>query len=175
VTRVLLARSRALGTLRRVYCSGNLARRPLVTPAVIYEDLTELARLCLKQAASTSNATAAAELRRMASEYQEALVDEPRMPDIAAAFESSPQVAQPTNSSSSRSRMLHPVVRTRERQIRCYAARDRWLSKSTPPQVARLEAANLKQAALLNGLRSKSREVRPWISAGLPATAKIPR
>jgi hypothetical protein len=64
-----------------------------------YDDLIELARLCLKQAASTSNATAAAELRRMASEYQaraQALADEPHMPDIAAAFESSPQGAQPS-------------------------------------------------------------------------------
>ena len=62
-------------------------------------DLIELARLCIKQAASTSNATAAAELRRMASEYEaraQALADEPHMLDIAAAFESSPQRAQPS-------------------------------------------------------------------------------
>jgi hypothetical protein len=64
-----------------------------------YDDLIELARLCLKQAASTSNATAAAELRRLAGEYQaraQALADEPHMPDIAAAFKSSPQGAQPS-------------------------------------------------------------------------------
>jgi hypothetical protein len=68
-------------------------------PRVSYDDLIELARLCLKQAASTSNAVAAAELRRMAGEYQaraQALADEPRMPDIAAAFRSSPQGAQPS-------------------------------------------------------------------------------
>ena len=62
-------------------------------------DLIELARLCLKQAAATSNAAAAAELRRMASEYQAraaALDDAPHMPNIAAAFESSPQRAQPS-------------------------------------------------------------------------------
>jgi hypothetical protein len=64
-----------------------------------YDDLIELARLCLKQAASTSNATAAAELRRMASEYQAraaALDEAPHMPNIPAAFESSPQRAQPS-------------------------------------------------------------------------------
>jgi hypothetical protein len=52
-----------------------------------------------QQAGSTSNPTAAAELRRMASEYQaraQAYVDEPHLPDIAAAFESSPQGAQPS-------------------------------------------------------------------------------
>jgi hypothetical protein len=73
---------------------------PLIpTRSVRHDDLIELASLCLKQAASTSNAAAAAELRRMASEYQaraQALADEPRMPDIAAAFESSPQGAQPS-------------------------------------------------------------------------------
>jgi hypothetical protein len=66
---------------------------------VSYDDLVELARLCLKQAASTSNATAAAELRRMAGEYQaraEALAEAPHMPNIAAAFASSPQGAQPS-------------------------------------------------------------------------------
>jgi hypothetical protein len=66
---------------------------------VSYDDLIELACLCLKQAASTSNATAAEELRRMAREYQsraQALADEPHMPDIAAAFQSSPQGAQPS-------------------------------------------------------------------------------
>jgi hypothetical protein len=65
-----------------------------------YDDLIEVVRLCLKQAASTSNATAAAELRRMASEYQAraqaSLADEPRTPDIAAAFESSPRGVQPS-------------------------------------------------------------------------------
>jgi hypothetical protein len=64
-----------------------------------YDDLIELARLCLKQAAATSNAAAAAELRRMASEYQAraaALDEAPRMPNIAAAFELSPQRAQPS-------------------------------------------------------------------------------
>jgi hypothetical protein len=67
--------------------------------SVSYDDLIELARLCLKQAASTSNATAAAELRRMASGYQAraaALDEAPHMPNIAAAFESSPQRAQPS-------------------------------------------------------------------------------
>jgi hypothetical protein len=68
-------------------------------PSVSYDDLMELARLCLKQAASTSNVAAAAALRRMASEYQAraaALADEPHVPDIAVAFESSPQGAQPS-------------------------------------------------------------------------------
>jgi hypothetical protein len=63
------------------------------------DDLMEVARLCLGQAASTSNAAAAAELRRLASEYQaraQTLADEPQMPDIAAAFQSSLQAAQPS-------------------------------------------------------------------------------
>jgi hypothetical protein len=62
-----------------------------------YDDLIELARLCLKQAAATSHPATAAQLRRMADKYQaraEALADEPHMPDIAAAFESSPRGAQ---------------------------------------------------------------------------------
>jgi hypothetical protein len=66
---------------------------------VSYDDLIELARLCLKQAASTSNPAAAAELRHMASEYQaraEALANEAPVPNTAAAFESSSQSAQPS-------------------------------------------------------------------------------
>jgi hypothetical protein len=66
---------------------------------VSYDDLIELARLCIKQAAATSNAAASAELRRMASEYEaraQAVADEPRMPNIAAAFDASPQRAQPS-------------------------------------------------------------------------------
>jgi hypothetical protein len=68
-------------------------------PSLSYDDLIELPRLCLKQAAATSNAAAAAELRRMASEYQAraaALDEAPHVPDIAAAFGSSPQHAQPS-------------------------------------------------------------------------------
>jgi hypothetical protein len=64
-----------------------------------HDDLIELARLCLKQAASTNNATVAAELRRMASEYQaraQALADQPPTFDIGAAFQSPPQAAQPS-------------------------------------------------------------------------------
>jgi hypothetical protein len=63
------------------------------------DDLTELASLCLRQAASANNAAVAAELRRLASEYQartKALTDDPRMPDIAAAFKSSAKGDQPS-------------------------------------------------------------------------------
>jgi hypothetical protein len=35
-----------------------------------FNDLIELTRLCLKQAAATSNPAAAVQLRRMANEYQ---------------------------------------------------------------------------------------------------------
>jgi hypothetical protein len=35
-----------------------------------FDDLVELARLCLKRAAETSNPAAAVQLRRIASEYQ---------------------------------------------------------------------------------------------------------
>ena len=72
---------------------------PRPARSVSYVDLIELARLCLKQAAATSNAAAAAELRRMASEYQAraaALDEAPHMPNIAAAFESSPRGPQPS-------------------------------------------------------------------------------
>jgi hypothetical protein len=64
---------------------------------VSYDDLIELARLCLRQADATSNPAAAAELRRMASEYQaraEALA-EARTPDMVPILESSPSAAQP--------------------------------------------------------------------------------
>jgi hypothetical protein len=64
---------------------------------VPYNDLIELARLCLRQAAATSNAAAAAELRRMASEYQAraAALDKPRTPDVAAIPQSSPRAVPP--------------------------------------------------------------------------------
>jgi hypothetical protein len=86
---------------RAVTLPRRLLKRLPGRPArsVSYDDLIELARLCLKQAGSTSNPTAAAELRRMASEYQAraaALDEAPHMPNIAAAFESSPQGAQPS-------------------------------------------------------------------------------
>jgi hypothetical protein len=46
---------------------------------VSYDDLIEVARLCLKLAALKSNATAAAELTRMAEEYiaRAAMLEEP--------------------------------------------------------------------------------------------------
>jgi hypothetical protein len=62
------------------------------------DDLIELARLCLKRAASTSNSTAAAELRCMADQYmaRAAVLDAaPHLPDIAAAVQSPLQGAQP--------------------------------------------------------------------------------
>jgi hypothetical protein len=64
---------------------------------VSFEDLLELARLCLKQAAATSNPVAAVQLRRMADEYQAraAASDGSRMPDAAALPQSSPQASQP--------------------------------------------------------------------------------
>jgi hypothetical protein len=101
--------ARQLGSGRFVAARNNVGgtrlpessflQPPRPARSVSYNDLIELARLCIKQAASTSNATAAAELRRMASEYEaraQALADEPHMPNIAAAFESSPQRAQPS-------------------------------------------------------------------------------
>ena len=53
-----------------------------------YNDLMELARLCLRQAGAAGPAAAADELRRMASEYRAraaALTGE-QQPDIAEAF-----------------------------------------------------------------------------------------
>jgi hypothetical protein len=55
--------------------------------------------LCLMQAAPANDAAVAAEFRRLASEYQaraKALSDDPRMPDIEAAFRSSSQGDQPS-------------------------------------------------------------------------------
>jgi hypothetical protein len=62
---------------------------------VSYDDLIELARLCLRQAAATSNAAAAAELRQMASEYQAraAALREAPMHDTVAILASSSQAA----------------------------------------------------------------------------------
>jgi hypothetical protein len=87
----------ALGTKLRA--AGCDSPAPLLIPArfVSYDDLVELARLCLRQAAATSNPAAAAELRRMASEYEQraAALDEARAPpDVAAIPEPSSQ-AQP--------------------------------------------------------------------------------
>jgi hypothetical protein len=67
--------------------------------SVSYDDLIELARLCLRRAAATRNAATAAALRVLAGEYQAraaALDEAPHMPNISAAFESSPQRAQPS-------------------------------------------------------------------------------
>jgi hypothetical protein len=55
---------------------------------VDYNDLIELARLCLLRASAASTPAVADELRRMAKEYQaraDALTGE-QMPDIAKAF-----------------------------------------------------------------------------------------
>jgi hypothetical protein len=56
---------------------------------VSYEDLIELARLCLRQAAATRNQAAAAELRRMASDYQAraAALDAARAPTPQPALQ----------------------------------------------------------------------------------------
>jgi hypothetical protein len=87
-------RTRNKATRSGLLESHSLQCRP--TP-VSYDDLIELARLCLRQAAATSNPAAATELRRMASEYQAraTALDEARMPDAAALPQSSPQVTQP--------------------------------------------------------------------------------
>jgi hypothetical protein len=55
---------------------------------VDYDDLLELARLCLRQASAARTPAAADELRRMAKEYQaraDALTGG-QLPDIAKAF-----------------------------------------------------------------------------------------
>jgi hypothetical protein len=72
---------------------GNQIREP-VRP-VSYDDLIELARLCLRQADATSNPVAAAELRRWASDYQTraAALGGGGLPDIAAAHESAARAA----------------------------------------------------------------------------------
>jgi hypothetical protein len=76
-----------------------IVRELQASGVISYDDLIELARLCLKQAAATSHPATAARLRLMADEYQaraQALADEPRLPDTAAAVESTPQGAQPS-------------------------------------------------------------------------------
>jgi hypothetical protein len=85
--------------LRAASCPDTVVTLHCQTPPapVSYDDLIELARLCLRQADATSNPTAAAGLRRMASEYQaraEALA-EARTPDMVPIPESSPPAAQP--------------------------------------------------------------------------------
>jgi hypothetical protein len=64
---------------------------------VTYDDLIELARLCFKQAAATTNRATAAQLRRMADEYQAraAALGEATTTGIAAIPDSSPQAAPP--------------------------------------------------------------------------------
>jgi hypothetical protein len=64
---------------------------------VTYDDLIELARLCLKQAAATSNPVGAAQLRRMADEYQAraAALRETPLPDAVAIPEPTSQAAPP--------------------------------------------------------------------------------
>jgi hypothetical protein len=61
-----------------------------------FDDLIELARLCLKQAAATSNPAAAVELRRMADDYQAraAGLGAPT-PHTVAIPDTSPQAAPP--------------------------------------------------------------------------------
>jgi hypothetical protein len=85
--------------MRRAADCRNPASHLIPVHFVSYDDLIELARLCLKQAAATSNPTAAAELRRMASEYQtraQASDGGRRMSDSPAAFKTSPQGTQPS-------------------------------------------------------------------------------
>jgi hypothetical protein len=50
----------------------------------IYDDLVELARICLKQARVAKNPSVSAELRHLAKGYQvrAALMDKGRLPDI---------------------------------------------------------------------------------------------
>jgi hypothetical protein len=62
---------------------------------VSYDDLIELARLCLTRAAATTSPPAAAELWRLATEYQAraAALGGGRLPDIAAAHGSAAQAA----------------------------------------------------------------------------------
>jgi hypothetical protein len=49
-----------------------------------YEDLVELAKVCLRQARRTKSRNVAAELRRMAKDYQKraAELDSGKLPDI---------------------------------------------------------------------------------------------
>jgi hypothetical protein len=50
----------------------------------IYDDLVELARICLKQPREAKNSSVSAELRHLAKGYQvrAALMDKGRLPDI---------------------------------------------------------------------------------------------
>jgi hypothetical protein len=60
-----------------------------------YDDLMELADRCLKQSGATGNPVVAAELRRLANEYQaRAAALDGRLPDIAAAHEAAAQASQ---------------------------------------------------------------------------------
>jgi hypothetical protein len=63
---------------------------------VSYDDLIELARLCLEQAAATSNPAVAAELGRLANDYQAraAALSGGRPLDIAAAYEAAAPTTQ---------------------------------------------------------------------------------
>jgi hypothetical protein len=74
-------------------CGAEIANLAAVT----FDDLIELARLCLKRAVATSNPIAAVQLRRMADDYQARAdaLDEARTPDMVPIPESSPPAAQP--------------------------------------------------------------------------------
>jgi hypothetical protein len=76
-----------------------------------FNDLIQLARLCLKRAVATSNPVAAVQLRRMADDYQARAdaLDEARTPNIAPIPESYPPAAQPLQQQQpQRSRLESP-------------------------------------------------------------------
>jgi hypothetical protein len=58
--------------------------RERTVPMQTYEDLVELAKVCLRQARRTKSRNVAAELRRMAKDYQKraAELDSGKLPDI---------------------------------------------------------------------------------------------
>jgi hypothetical protein len=62
-----------------------------------FNDLIDLARLCLKRAVATSNPIAAVQLRRMADDYQARAdaLDEAPTPDIAAIPKPSARAVPP--------------------------------------------------------------------------------